>query len=417
MYKRIILLILYFFCFVSCDILTYNSIADIESVYDSKVKYEYVNSNEVLNRAYQMAMMEWVPLKPVPTNNKLYFEGNKKVIGVPYSSVKEINTYLFQDVSYHTFISSVKNPNSVLYTENISCPPYHGLNCATYYGSVCSSSILWAFGIDIPYYANQIIKLSCVDKIDQNIDSLKVCDIMWCPGHVQMVYNIEYKVDKICQISTFESSGHVAHISTYSREDFIKLWETTGYIGYRYKYIEYSNNRFVPSPFNNITINNDMCPSKGDRAVYRTEDIISINIFSSNYKDIILYKDGVELSRSSLKGNMYQFVDLSPGLYSVRICNNNFYSDPVHFEVIDTFVDCRFYARKRELEIKFLSSSNPKYVILCTMVGDSIYFPISEEERKQGCIIVPQCIDDELYCKVVYGGRYGNITNIPLRIK
>lgn len=85
---------------------------------------------------------------------------------------------MFQDVTYHTFMTAVHNPMSVLYTEDISQPPYHGTNCATYYGAVCSSSVMWALGIDNPYSSGQIMELPDMTQLEyQIIDSLKVCDV------------------------------------------------------------------------------------------------------------------------------------------------------------------------------------------------------------------------------------------------
>ena len=110
---------------------------DIEPIFTDSI-----TSNEVLRRAYLMASMERTPLRPVPKRGGCFYDSDVTVTGAPYSSVKEINTYLFQDVSYHTFMSAVHNPMSVLYTEIISLSTYHGTNCATYYGAVCIFSAM-----------------------------------------------------------------------------------------------------------------------------------------------------------------------------------------------------------------------------------------------------------------------------------
>lgn len=90
-------------------------------------------------------------------------------------------------------MTAVYNPMSVVYTEDINQPPYHGTNCAPYYGDVCSSSVMWALGVVIPYYTSQIVNLpDMIQNKYQVIDSLKICDVIWKPGHVQMVYDMEY---------------------------------------------------------------------------------------------------------------------------------------------------------------------------------------------------------------------------------
>lgn len=209
---------------------------DIESIF-----CDSITSNEVLQRAYLMASMKWTPLRPVPKRGGEVYETYVTVTGAPYSSVKEINTYLFHDVTYHTFMTAVHNPRSVLYTENISQSPYHGVNCAPYYGTVCSSSVMWALGIDIPYYANQIVTLPYMNELEsQVIDSLKICDVIWKKGHVQMIYDMEYQADTLYRIKTFETAGNGSHINSYTKKQFLNMWNTNGYVGYRYNKLKYS---------------------------------------------------------------------------------------------------------------------------------------------------------------------------------
>ena len=261
--------------------------------------------------------MEWTPLRPVPKRNGFY-EPSVTMTGAPYSSVKENNTYLFQDVSYHTFMTAVHNPNSVLYTENISRPPYHGLNCATYYGAVCSSSIMWAYGIDIPYFANQIVNLSGFGKIEhQVIDSLKICDVIWKTGHVQMIYDMEYRADTLYRIKTFETSGDNSHIKNYKKEKFLKMWYDGGYVAYRYDKLISSTEPAVFQGWESIAYNGHLCPSKGDKSVYRTTDTVTINIIDSTYNQILLVKGASLVASDDYLGNIHQYHDLQPGIYNV----------------------------------------------------------------------------------------------------
>ena len=382
----------------------------------SETTFEYVNSNDVLERAYQLATLEWTPIKDMPFRYDGIFAAGKTVKGVPYSSVKEINTYLFNDVSYHTFMTAVHNPNSVLYTENISEPPYHGVNCATYYGAVCSSSIMWAYGINIPYYANQIKDFSSMERIEpQQIDSLKICDIMWKSGHVQMIYNLEYDADTLYRVTTFETSGRSAHINSYSKERFRTMWNEGNYVGYRYKYMVYSDSPYNPRPLEDVTYNDDLCPSKGDKAIYRTEDEIVVNIFASNYDSIILEKDGVELEKDLVEGDSHVYTSLDPGIYSVSLCGDNVSSSSVSFEVADISVNYMLNA-DNTITVHFHSTATPEYLVLCTITGNSLYYPLSEQNKAQGSVTVPQMDISEYYCKVVFRGEYGSIINKPIRV-
>ena len=376
----------------------------------------YISSNAVLERAYKMATIEWTPLKPAPMNGGGNYKPGVTVTGVPYSSVKEINTYLFQDVSYHTFMTAVHNPNSVFYTENISAPPYHGLNCAPYYGSVCSSSVMWALGIDIPYYARQIITLPDMIKLEhQVIDSLKICDVMWKTGHVQMVYNVEHRADTLYQVTTFESSGSSAHIKTYSKAEFQKMWDKGRYVAYRYNKIQYSQEPADVMGFEPIVYNDDLCPSKGDRSVYRATDTVTVNILNPNYKGIKLTKESSSVLYDSIGGDEYMLYNLTPGIYYVSLYKGDKQSAPVSFEIIDTSVSC--YLEAEGVKVSFPLASRPEYVALCDINGGSEYYRISSTDREQGYITIPLESSSLCFCKVVFQGKYGRIINKPIQFK
>ena len=382
-------------------------------VYDS---LRVVMSNDVLERAYQMATLKWTPKNPIPAFNGGYYAKGRTVKGIPYSSVKEINTYLFQDVSYHTFMTAVHNPRSVLYTEDISKSPYHGRNCAPYYGAVCSSVVMYAFGIDIPYYASQIIRLPSIKRLEhQDIDSLKICDVIWKSGHVQMIYNVEYKADTVYRISTFESSNRAARIIQYSKEKFKKMWTGGRYVGYRFKNLVYSEEPATFHGFDRVDYNDDLCPSKGDRAVYRTTDTVTVDIFNPNYDRIVLKRDTTEIASDNYDGEVQRFFDLTPGVYSVFLQRGEEKSADVSFEIIETEVSCT--DNGNDISIHFHTSAEPVYVALCDIAGNSYcYYPISSIDREREYILVPRMDREEYYCKIVFKGEYGRIINEPIRV-
>lgn len=397
----------------SIDSITFEEVIEQPSI------THYVESNEVLARAYKMATMEWIPIGPIPKRGGGYYPLNTTVVGAPYSSVKEINTYLFQDVSYHTFMTAVHNPRSVLYTDNISQAPYHGTNCATYYGAVCSSSVMWALGIEIPYYANQIINLPDMTMLDyQVVDSLKVCDVIWKTGHVQMIYNLEYQADTLYRITTFETAGNGSHFNNYTKSQFLNLWNTSGYVGYRYSKLKYSTDPAVIQDCEPVVYNDYLCPSKGDRAVYRTTDTVTIHIFDANYDEVVLANGASILACDSNNGSIQQYYGLQPGIYSVFLQSEGQKTASVSFEVVETTVSCELDDGSESITIYFESSANPEYAALCNIHGSSRNYPLSDLDRRRGYIVVPQLSNHDLcYCKVVFKGEYGRIINVPIRVE
>lgn len=379
-----------------------------------------VMSNDVLERAYQMAAMEWAPINPIPKINGGYYPIGQTVTGAPYSSVKEINSYLFQDVSYHTFMTAVHNPKSVLYTENLSKAPYHGKNCAPYYGAVCSSAVMYALGFDVPYYVRQIKELPSMKKLEhQEIDSLRICDVILNAGHGQMIYGIEHRADTIYRITTFESGWTNARLTKYSRKQFLKMWGNGKYVGYRYKNLKYSEEIGEFKSFDSIVYNDDLCPSKGDKAVYRTTDTVKIHIFNPSFDRIVISKDmSDEGVVSAVSGEEYCYYDLQPGIYSVSLLKNEGKSADVSFEIIETDVSCSTY-KNEYIVVNFNSSADPVYAALCDLSGDSsFYYHISDTDKGRGYFILPrQNSGSDLFCKVVFKGEFGRIINTPIRVE
>lgn len=377
-----------------------------------------VSSNEVLERAYQMATMEWTPVNPVPMRGGGFYEPGLKVTGAPYSHTKVTNTYLFQDVSYYTFITAVHNPRSVLYTEDISQPPYNGLNCASYYGSVCSTSVMWALGFRIPYLTFHIVELPYMKKLEhQEPDSLKVCDVLLKSGHVQMVFDLEYRSDTLYRVKLFEQSGKSAHIRTYTKRGLKKMWDDYCYVAYRYEYVNYSTEPTVFRGFEAVVYNDDLCPSKGDKAVYRADDTININIFNHSYDSIVLIKDGKVNSVNQIDGESHQYHDLLPGIYYVYLQDKDRTSFPVSFEVIKTDIMVSYIANGKGFIVHFNSSSNADYVVLYRREGPPLYYDISDQERLSGQKAIPFWDVPEYYCKVVFRGEYGTMINRPIRVR
>lgn len=415
--KKVLFLLILVFCYVGCEkeeVVLTDSYFPAFGDFDTPI----VNSRDVLQRADLMASIEWTPIDDVPMNGGGFYEAGKTVRGVPYSSVREINTYLFQDVSYHTFMTAVHNPRSLFYTENISESPYHGSNCASYYGSVCSSSVMYALGFNIPFSTNQIINLPFFEKLStQVIDSLRVCDLMWKSGHVQMIYDIEYEGDRMSKVKLFESSGRSAHIYSYSYQDFKSLWEQGNYVGLRYNNMVYSTSPQSYEAFPIISYNEDLCPSKGDKSVYRTDEIVEISIFNPGYEEIVLMKEGTIFSSETYSVDTHHYRNLTPGMYSVFLQSGENVSASASFEVIETEVRCSLGRKGESVIIEFKSSVKADYGALCKIDGSSWYFQISDDARREGRIVVPSWDLPKYYCKVIFRGEYGSIINKPVRVK
>lgn len=96
-----------------------------------------------------MTDLQFIPSDTLYANKRKTYCPNISYKGLVYSSVLETNTFVGIDVSFHTFMTALRNPKSVLYTENINRPPYHGdlMGKGAYYGTVCSGFVSYALGL------------------------------------------------------------------------------------------------------------------------------------------------------------------------------------------------------------------------------------------------------------------------------
>jgi len=82
-----------------------------------------------------LSRVKWTPVAGgMPKRSGGYFEEGTEYTGVPYSSVKAVGRCIGFDIYLKTFLAAVENPDSVLYTENLSGKVS---NAAAYYGTVC----------------------------------------------------------------------------------------------------------------------------------------------------------------------------------------------------------------------------------------------------------------------------------------
>ena len=89
----------------------------------------------------------------------------------------------------------------------------------------------------------------------------------------------------------------------------------------------------------------------------------------------------------------------------------------VSFEIVKTDVNYVFCNDSENIKIYFNSSVKPEFAATCSVVGGSTWYPISDLDRLRGYITVPRKNSAEYYCKVLFKGEYGRLTNVPLKVE
>lgn len=385
-----------------------------------------------VKKAYQMTDLRFTPLKPILKLNGTY-EPDITYKGVMYSSAKELETFVGNDISFHTFMTAIHNPKSKIYTEDISQSPYHGKNCRSYYGAVCSSFVSYALGIEPRFWANDFPQSNMMMEIDRmNFDSIQVADVLWKDGHVAIITDIiRDKNNKILKIEICESVESGCKRYLLNREKFIEQLGKKYKKILRYKEI-YKNTDYTPisnfvpvmdeSPVQ-FNYNNNLCVDKGDKSCYLEEEDIIVNILH-DYKFLEVYRD--EKLYTTINTSTEKDIILSHlpyGDYKARICLSSFddnieleYSDYTYWKVINISVTADKLNEKL-----FFSSKNatPKY-LRCrndyggssTTLEDHI---ITDTEKMQGYIDIHQLQINQEYpfIRITFSTDYGNIINTP----
>ena len=368
-----------------------------------------------LKKAEQLTSIQWTPLAKIPKTRPdgSYFQPGIRYTGTPYSSVKELDKFIGQEVSFHTFLSAVRNPRSVLYTEFVNKAPYHGVNCAPYYGTVCSMSVNYALGIDAPFPSRSYASVSFMQKVtDYDVDLIKVCDVLASHGHTIMV--VDYQTDdtgKIVKVKFLENG----YYKEYERDALQDYWLKGKFVLYRYK--DMAKN-VICQDIEPVDSSPAICVQRGDKSIYREGELVVLNILDESYSEIELYKDDVLYEirkKSSIDEN---YTDLVEGMYRARLV------DETGRESLATCFEVRkiiLLVKKmnNQLQVSFLGNSIPATAIeLCTLEGDHLYTSlISVNDNLHGSVVTPLLdYSEPYYCKVFFQGMYGKVVSEYIRI-
>lgn len=375
-----------------------------------------------LKKGYQQANLKWTPVNnTMPWNGGIFVQGNEYK-GMVYSSAKEYSQFVMEDVSLETFMTAVHNPRSVLYTENISASQsrsslgrvYNGVNCACYYGSVCSGLLTFAYGLPMNVTTYEFSTWEEMELVkDQSAYGAKLADCLWTDGHVKMVSKIT-RDEKgfITNIQTFENAGPTTKTLNYTVDSFNNLLGNGGYTIFRYKKL-YENNKYVPmTEF--VTVfdetpsvyeyNDDICPNYGNKSNYNEGDNVVLNLrtdyASAGFTTIEIYKDNTLLVSRAITGIDETFTSLTYGDYKARLTGNGVTSEYCYFKVVNASV-----SRSGNSFIFGSDNATPVYYEFCDLQGRRSYDIIGLSTR----LFTPEELENgeaTPYGDVVPSGNY-----------
>ena len=394
----------------------------------------FMGALNAVKKAYQMTDIRFVPKADIAANSMIYHQDHTYK-GMIYSSTKEINTYIGEDVSFHTFMTAMNNSRSKLYTDKINHAPYHGSNCCAYYGTVCSGLVCYALGLKENYRSYDFVVSDKMYEIPNPCsDSIQVADVIWQPGHVVLVTDVKKQDDgSVVEVEIAESAS--GGTSRYVRgAEIVNSYFDKGKKLLRYieleKNVDYVPwNQFVAvgdevlEPF---TYNVFICPDKGDKSCYRTDEDVILNL-SQNGGVLEVFRDDVLIETISFVNDLdICLKGLEIGDYKARVYYGGSASDFVFWKVLDTRVSIDYNSNR----IYFDSvNAKPVYFEFCNIAGfrpedyGGVYtHSFTEDDLRRGYVNVtpPSSSADKKkrtyeYVKIHFECEYGRIVNAPIK--
>lgn len=418
--------------------------------------YEYYVRN-ALKKAYQIDGIEWTAMGNVvnKTGASNLVNNGETATGIPYSSAKEFNKYVGINVSFLTFMSATKNAYSLLYTENINGEhsasgyglTYHGDNCGAYFGDVCSTLIEYALGINEHYTSTDFVKfLVKTGKVkiieEQSAQGCQICDIVRLTGHVILIIDVvKDETGTVTNIKTLETGATFPYEVNYTADEFNNFLITNPKKTI-VRYLEiYKNSQYTPCQFSPVfneiipqtyEFNEDVCTFAGDYAAFNSEENVWINgnLGSTNFENIVLVKDGIEISGDTpivINGNHKNDLGiLTAGMYEAYLTGTNLEnSSPTHFEVIETNVNANYDSQTGVASVNFTSSNgSPLFAQICELDGTTLgWYSLSEREKIDGEFSFSPIKlhlseygssisgNTDVYLKIFFAGKYGVVCN------
>jgi hypothetical protein len=281
----------------------------------------HIGQVNVQRKVDALCDLPWTPIRPMPStyigfvsdgtedsnvvSGRKYYTPNAEIVGIPYSSFGITGKSVGCDITIETFMTALKNPNSVLYEidlrDVLSSPlaaSYYGLNCSSFTNYV-EGLYATCKGRNNRYGANRIL------RNPKNADALQIGDVIYLQketidsGHAVIVYKIEKDADGfITQIHEAEEDGKKANKYSYTKEQFEERFFKGGY-GYQY----------------------------GD--IYRCVDLVDNLLYEDFDSDSYVYSDAVALNLGNntnynKEDNIPIEVTLFPGVtgFSLLLGNN-----------------------------------------------------------------------------------------------
>ena len=387
-----------------------------------------------------MSRVKWTPVAGgIPHRSGGHFKEGTEYTGVPYSSVKTVGRCIGFDIYLKTFLAAVENPQSVLYTEDLSGKVS---NAAPYYGKVCSSFTSYALQCALQYRSSHHgtqFRSGVVLVAPQSAQAAEPGDIIYTPptkvgggSHVELVTAIERNGDKVTAVRVEDSwppttrnllrktSDFDSHISSRNR----KLYRVTDLDAWHkhnkaksFLFPNYHEDSATPA------VNRVLLLDRGDWVPYYRDQAIKFNVMdrdSQGVQSLVVKRGDTVVEQINLQGRaVIERLFSDCGDYTARcVMSDGSVSQACEFSVcdLDFSLPAEAPTRDKPWDISFtagnlsviavrLMSPKPPYV-------RHIVWP-TDQDRRNEKVTVPAGLFREkglLRVWLIGENKYGRLT-------
>lgn len=268
-----------------------------------------LKTNGKFNVVARMRMMcdtEWTPLAPVPKQRNINgtiayssFSAGEKLKGMPYGAQLTYEQWLGKNISFETFLSALKNPNSVIYDFSRVGTAYRQ---SAWYSVNCSKAVAWALNIANTYASGAFATDPHITKIanfgSYTANDIQIGDIIEKTGtHTAIVTDLVYNT--FGELSQIEVSEAVTPTCRRKRWNlygtFENFWTVfDGYALLRYDYVDSVPpvNMEAMYPY----ISTSLGLNYGNKSNYKLGDSVEVTLLNKVSDTLNVLKNGVQIS-------------------------------------------------------------------------------------------------------------------------
>ncbi len=366
---------------------------------------------KAVNYARVMSQVKWTPTADgMPTRRGGHFEYGAEYTGVPYSSVRWKGRYIGFDIFLKTFLAAVENPESVLYTKDLSGDVP---NAASYYGKVCSSFTSYALQCGIWYVSRLHLPLhrNGVEAVEpQSAQAAEIGDVIFSPPpgpHVEIVTGITRDDDgAVTHVRVEDSTPNTTRTINRSASNFDSHITSRGRKLYRITDLDAwrGENRAESFLFPNYEedsaepeINSVLLLDLGDWVPYHRDQAVEFNVMDENAVMLVIQREGETVEKISLSepGVIRRSFGLCGDYTAHCVMSDASLSQACEFAVCD--LDFNFALEEVTMggswEIEFTSCNMVPVIVHLYSEENPYgrhYVWITEEDRQNGRIEIPE---------------------------